>query len=181
MAKTIYLDMKGFSKDKSNAFDSSINIKRNQSNMELDIKSLFREEGKTDWQDVFFSSEIRSSNLKVEGEKPKIEQIETGEYKGFYKITLDIIVKFKGKALNSFINIYSKTEAIARQIFDGIRLNRGDFLKDTKSKTPAELIDKIKNKIRNEQNLNEQELKIEFKNEFGNTQIVLFMTLNLGV
>ena len=175
--RTIYLDMKDFAnRQKIDAFESSLRIQQNKLGRDANIKGFARQKGSTANQDIFFTRGIEVTN------KPSIELVTNGSFKGSHKITLENFKRVKGKMYDFTINIYTKSKKIANEFLNRF-LAQYDRLKMTsggvRSKSPSDIINEIRIELQNKYKLTEDELIIEFQNQLGGSQIVFITTTDV--
>ncbi len=161
---TIYLDMKDFSNmNMIEAFDSSVRIQQNKINPNITIKPFPRQNGSTDAQDFFFSDGTKCLTAVV----PEPVLIQEGLHRGMYFAE----VEFGKEETITRIGIFASSSEIVREFLRELIFWFSS--NNTRTNNLSKVINEVRTELKSEYKLKDNELLIQFTDQFGGTQFVL--------
>jgi len=153
----VYLDMKGFSIDRAEAFATSCRIANENKN--LSIQAIHRRSNLTTDQDVIFSSRIEFEMPRVSAPEP----VTSGEHAGQYKVE----ASFFYKARQVIVRIFTSSMQAAQEVYNRIR--NFFFSPSVQDMSLGEYISHIHSEIK--EKYKDEDIEIEIQ-QFESIQII---------
>jgi hypothetical protein len=165
--KTVYLDLKGFSQDKEQAFASSCRIRQERDNVDTWLRTLARRpDGSREPMDAFFS---RGVTLEAEPDRP--ERVRDGPQAGWYRASLRFLVQTAGKIQKIGIEVFAKTADLAQEFVDNVKSLLS--VPKYRAKSTAAIANQVRRQLKKKYNLTDKDLIIHFRDQFGSTHIAV--------
>src|SRR5262249_9036271 len=155
----------GFPSDKVAALSTSLRIQFAQSDKHVSVRPYSGStEGKG--QDLFFAPES-----KIEFKSTQVDQITSGEYKGWFASSVDVAVGVGNATLRMIgrsAELVQESLAILRELIGSPRFT---------GTSVAGLVSEVRWQLKARHNLSDDDLLLEFKDQFEHTQIVSWLSL----
>lgn len=164
--KSIYLDTKGLSDDKVEAFASTCRIQQSQQNDDVAILTLPRPDGSTDLQDAVFSPKV----IFDRAAEPQVSPISEGPYKGWFQITLHFIADVGGKLVKFSLEFIAKSNDVAQELLQNIRVRILSPTPNARMSLP-DIVHLSCLEMRKKYKLTADELQVKIKHQFGDVRI----------
>jgi hypothetical protein len=158
--RTVYIDLYGLPADKVAALSTSLRIQFAQPDKQVSVRAYSGLKGSTG-QDLFFAADAR-----LELKSPQIEQINSGEHSGWFTTTIEIGTAI-GRATLQIIarsaELIQQALAILRELAGSPRFTGTSI---------AGLISEARWELKSRHGLSDQDVLLQFRDQFSNTQFV---------
>lgn len=172
--KTVYLDLKGFSQDKGEAFASSCRIRQEKDNVDAWLKTILRRpDGSRGPIDAFFSP-----GLKLETEPDPPERVLDGPQSGWYRASLKFLIQTAGKIQKIGIDIFAKTADLAWEFVDNVKALLS--VPKYRAKSTGAIVNQVRRELKRKYNLTDKDLIIHYRDQFGSTHIAVIPSGQVG-